>query len=116
MEAYMKKAGMLLVLVGLAAATVAQAQDQVLRPQQTFQFRANAYGCLSKDKLDSAYQHAQAGEQQKMQEFFSGYQCLSTPEHADFRVVRVVGRDVEFVNAGNGDTEGLWTHAEFIKQ
>ncbi|HTH74779.1 MAG TPA: hypothetical protein VL635_10280 [Trinickia sp.] len=112
----MKKAGMLLVLVGLAAATVAQAQDQVLRPQQTFQFRANAYGCLSKDKLDSAYQHAQAGEQQKMQEFFSGYQCLSTPEHADFRVVRVVGRDVEFVNAGNGDTEGLWTHAEFIKQ
>lgn len=113
----MKKAGMLLMLVGLAAAaTIAQAQDQVIKPQQTFQFRANAYGCLSKDKLDSAYQHAQAGEQQKMQEYFSGYQCLSTPEHADFRVVRVVGRDVEFVNAGNGDTEGLWTHAEFIKQ
>lgn len=112
-----KQAGMLLMLVGLAAATtVAQAQDQALRPQQTFQFRANAYGCLSKDKLDAAYEHAQAGEQQKMQEYFSGYQCLSTPEHADFRVVRVVGRDIEFVNAGNGDTEGLWTHAEFIKQ
>ena len=112
-----KQAGMLLMLVGLtAAATVAQAQDRVLRPQQTFQFRANAYGCLSKDKLDAAYEHAQAGEQQKMQEYFSGYQCLSTPEHADFRVVQVVGRDIEFVNAGNGDTEGLWTHAEFIKQ
>jgi len=118
MEAYMKKqAGMLLMLVGLAAAaTVAQAQDNVLQPQQTFQFRQGAYGCLSKDKLDSAYQHAQAGEQQKMQEFFSGFQCLSAPENADFRVVRVVGRDVEFVNAGNHDTEGLWTHAEFIKQ
>ncbi|CAB3719020.1 surface attachment protein Sap1 [Trinickia soli] len=112
-----KPAGMLLVLMGLAAvATVAQAQDDVLRPQHTFQFRPNAYGCLSKDKLDAAYQHAQAGEQQKMQEYFSGYQCLSAPEHADFRIVRVVGRDVEFVNAGNQDTEGLWTHAEFIKQ
>jgi hypothetical protein len=118
MEAEMKKrAGMLLMIVGLtAAATIAQAQDDVLKPRQTFQFKANAYGCLSKDKLDSAYQHAQAGERQKMQEFFSGFQCLSAPEHADFRVVRVVGRDVEFVNAANHDTEGLWTHAEFIKQ
>jgi hypothetical protein len=118
MEAYMKKqAGMMLMLVGLAAvATVAQAQDDVLKPQQTFQFRPNAYGCLSKDKLDAAYQHAQAGEQQKMQEYFSGFQCLSAPEHSDFRVIRVVGRDVEFVNAANQDTEGLWTHAEFIKQ
>ena len=112
-----KQAAMLLMLAGLtAAATLAQAQDDVLKPQQTFQFKANAYGCLSKDKLDAAYQHAQAGEQQKMQEFFSGFQCLSAPEHADFRVVRVVGRDVEFVNAANEDTQGLWTHAEFIKQ
>jgi hypothetical protein len=118
MEADMKKqVGTILMLVGLtAAATIAQAQDDVLRPQQTFQFKANAYGCLSKDKLDAAYEHAQAGERQKMQEFFSGFQCLSAPEHADFRVVRVVGRDVEFVNAANTDTEGLWTHAEFIKQ
>lgn len=113
----MRKQALLLMLVGLTAtATIAQAQDNVLKPQQTFQFKANAYGCLSKDKLDSAYEHAQAGEQQKMQEYFSGFQCLSAPEHADFRVVRVVGRDVEFVNASNGDTEGLWTHAEFIKQ
>ncbi|TKC83500.1 hypothetical protein FAZ69_23730 [Trinickia terrae] len=112
----MKRAGILFTVVGLfAAASVAQAQD-ALKPQQTFQFVANSYGCLSKDKLDSAYQHAQAGEQQQMQEYFSGYQCLSTPEHADFRVVRVVGHDVEFVNAGNGDTEGLWTSDRFIKQ
>jgi len=112
-----KQAGMLLMLVGLAAAaTVAQAQDNVLQPQQTFQFRQGAYGCLSKDKLDSAYQHAQAGEQQKMQEFFSGYQCVSTPENSSFRVVRVVGHDFEFVNAGNSDTQGLWANDRFIKQ
>ncbi|HEV3106544.1 MAG TPA: hypothetical protein VGZ01_12745 [Trinickia sp.] len=113
----MKKLGTLLMLTGfVAAASIAQAQDTVLKPQQTFQFRPNAYGCLSKDNLDAAYQHAQAGEQQKMLEFFSGYQCLSTPEHSDFRVVRVVGRDVEFVNAANSDTQGMWTSAEFIKQ
>lgn len=112
-----KQAGMLFMLVGLAAAaSVAQAQDTVLKPQQTFQFRPNAYGCLSKDKFDAAYQHAQAGERQKMQQFFSGYECLSTPEHSDFRIVRVVGHDIEFVNAGNGDTQGLWTHEAFIKQ
>ena len=51
-----------------------------------------------------------------MQEFFSGYQCLSTPENSSFRVVRVVGHDVEFVNAGNSDTQGLWANDRFIKQ
>jgi hypothetical protein len=113
----MKRAGILFSLVGLfAAASVAQAQDTVIKPAQTFQFRPNSYGCLSKDKLDSVNQHAQAGEQQQMQEYFSGYDCLSTPEHSDFRVVRVVGHDVEFVNAGNGDTQGLWTSDRFIKQ
>ncbi|CAN7546566.1 hypothetical protein LJR230_003775 [Trinickia sp. LjRoot230] len=114
-----KQVGMLFMLVGFAAAaSVAQAQDVVLKPQQTIQFRQGAYGCLSKDKLDAADQHAQAGEQQKMQQYFTGYDCLSlsTPEQSDFRVVRVVGHDVEFVNAGNSDTQGLWAHDRFIKQ
>jgi hypothetical protein len=105
----------LFAIAGLAAASV-QAQDVVVKPQQMIQFKANAYGCLSKDKLDAADQHAQAGEQQKMQEFFSGYQCLSTPENSNFRVVRVVGHDVEFVNSGNSDTQGLWVNDRFIKQ
>jgi hypothetical protein len=114
----MKKiAGAFLMLAGFfVAASIAQAQDTILKPQQTFHFRPHSYGCLSKDKLDAVVQHAQAGEEQQMQEFFSGYQCLSTPEDADFRIVRVVGRDVEFVNASNGDTIGLWTEADFIKQ
>jgi hypothetical protein len=102
-------------IAGLAAATV-QAQDVVIRPQQTIQFKANGYGCLSKDKLDAADQHAQAGEQQKMQEFFSGYQCVSTPQDSNFRVVRVIGHDIEFVNSANSDTQGLWANDRFIKQ
>ncbi|NPT54537.1 surface attachment protein Sap1 [Paraburkholderia elongata] len=102
-------------IAGLAAASV-QAQDVMVKPQQTIQFKANAYGCLSKDKLDAADQHARAGEQQKMQEFFSGYQCVSAPENSSFRVVRVVGHDVEFVNAANSDTQGLWANDRFIKQ
>lgn len=102
-------------IAGLAAASV-QAQDVMVKPQQTIQFKANAYGCLSKDKLDAADVHAQAGEQQKMQEFFSGYQCVSTPENSNFRVVRVAGHDVEFVNAANSDTQGLWANGRFIKQ
>lgn len=111
------KSRMLFLLVALAAAaSLAQAQDTVLKPKQTFQFRPGAYGCLSKDEFDAAYDHAQAGEQQKMQQYFSGYDCLSTPEHSDFRVLRVVGHDVEFVNAGNDDTRGLWTNDRFIKQ
>lgn len=111
------KSRLLLVLVGLAAAaSMAQAQDTVLKPHQTFQFRPGGYGCLSKDKLDAAYEHAQAGEQQKMEQYFLGYDCLSTPENSDFRVLRVVGHDVEFVNADNGDTRGLWTNDRFIKQ
>jgi hypothetical protein len=101
---------------GLVAASVVQAQDSAIKPQQTIQFKPNGYGCLSKDKLDAADQHAQAGEQQQMQEFFAGFQCISTPENSSFRVVRVVGHDVEFVNAGNSDTEGLWANDRFIKQ
>jgi hypothetical protein len=110
-----KRIALVVALAGLAAAS-AQAQDSMVKPEQTIQFKANAYGCLSKDKLDAADQHAQAGEQQKMQEFFSGYQCISTPEHSSFRVVRVVGHDIEFVNAGNSDTQGLWASDRFIKQ
>jgi hypothetical protein len=30
--------------------------------------------------------------------------------------VRVVGHDVEFVNAANTDQQGLWTSDRFIKQ
>jgi hypothetical protein len=104
-------------MIGLfAAITTVHAQDKVIQPQQTFSFMPNSYGCLSKDKFDSADQHAQAGEHQKMQEFFEGFQCLSTPEDAHFRVVRVVGHDVEFVNAANSDTQGMWTADRFIKQ
>ena len=102
-------------VASLAAASV-QAQDVMIKPQQTIQFKANSYGCLSKDKLDAVNEHAQAGEQQKMQEFFSGYQCVSTPENSSFRVVRVVGHDFEFVNAGKSDTQGLWANDRFIKQ
>ena len=110
------RVAVLFALTGLVGASVAQAQDVVIKPQQTVQFKANSYGCLSKDKLDAVNQHAQAGEQQQMQEYFSGFQCLSTPENASFRIVRVVGHDVEFVNAANSDTEGLWTNDRFIKQ
>ena len=50
-----------------------------------------------------------------MQEYFAGYQCLSTPTGQSFRVVQVVGHDVEFVNASNADEQGLWTSDRFIK-
>jgi hypothetical protein len=111
-----KQVALLFAVAGLLAAAVVQAQDNVVKPLQTIQFKPNAYGCLSKDKLDAADQHAQAGEQQQMQEFFSGFQCISTPENSSFRVVRVVGHDIEFVNAGNSDTQGLWANDRFIKQ
>jgi hypothetical protein len=111
----MKRASVVLAVVGLFT-LAAGVQAQTLAPQQTFRFRANSYGCLSKDKFDAAYQHARAGEQGKMQEYFSGYECLSTPASSDFRVLRVVGHDVEFVNAQNRDQQGLWTADKFIQQ
>ncbi|SAL19433.1 hypothetical protein AWB68_00667 [Caballeronia choica] len=111
-----KRASALVVMVGLFAAMSAVHADSVIQPQQTFKFRPNSYGCLSKDKFDSADQHAQAGEQQKMQQFFEGYECVSTPVDSHFRVLRVVGHDVEFVNAANSDTQGMWTADRFIEQ
>ncbi|HEV3105824.1 MAG TPA: hypothetical protein VGZ01_09060 [Trinickia sp.] len=111
------KFGMLIMLAGFAAAaSISQAQAVVLKPQETFQFAPGGYGCLSQDKLDAVYHHAQAGEQQEMQQYFATYECLSTPEHSSFRAVRVVGHDVEFVNSENRDTQGLWTNDRFIKQ
>ncbi|WP_197732808.1 surface attachment protein Sap1 [Paraburkholderia pallida] len=101
---------------GLFCAVSAQAQDFVVKPQQTVQLKAGSYGCLSKDKLDAVSMHEQAGEQQQVQEYFADYRCLSTPENQSFRVVRVVGHDVEFVNAANADDQGLWTTDRFIKQ
>jgi hypothetical protein len=112
-----KRASALFAVMGLfAAVSAVQAQDSVVQPQQTFTFRPNSYGCLSKDKFDSADQHARAGEHQKMQTYFEGYECISTPVDSHFRVLRVVGHDVEFVNAKNSDTQGMWTADRFIDQ
>ncbi|CDY76664.1 FIG00457576: hypothetical protein [Caballeronia glathei] len=111
-----KRASAFVAMVGLFAVISAAQADNVIQPQQTFKFRPNSYGCLSKDKFDSADQHAQAGEQQKMQQYFEGFECVSTPVDSNFRVLRVVGHDVEFVNAANNDKQGLWTSARFIEQ
>jgi hypothetical protein len=51
-----------------------------------------------------------------MQQYFEGFECVSTPVDSNFRVLRVVGHDVEFVNAANNDKQGLWTSARFIEQ
>jgi hypothetical protein len=51
-----------------------------------------------------------------MQQFFEGFECISTPVESHFRVLRVVGHDVEFVNAANNDTQGMWTADRFIDQ
>ncbi|RQH06194.1 hypothetical protein D1Y85_13335 [Paraburkholderia dinghuensis] len=107
---------MAVVVAGLVCAASAVAQDVVVKPQQTVQLKPGAYGCVSKDKLDAVSMHDQAGEHQQMEEYFTAFQCLSTPDNQSFRVVRVVGHDVEFVNAANTDDEGLWTSDRFIKQ
>jgi hypothetical protein len=106
----------IVVVGGIAAIPGVSAQDRVIQPQQTFRFKTAAFGCVSKDTFDAAQQHAQAGEQGKVQQLFNGFECLSTPETTQFRVLRVVGHDVEFVNAGNHDDQGMWTADRFIKQ
>jgi hypothetical protein len=85
-------------------------------PAQSFHFKANSFGCLSKDKFDAAFQHSQAGESAQAQQFFTGYDCVNTPPEGEFRAIRVVGHDVEFVGASNTDSEGLWTTDSFIRQ
>jgi hypothetical protein len=115
----MKRAGMVFAFVTMAAAFGAvHAQDKVLKlaPDQTFQFKENAYGCLSRDNLSVIDEHATVREKQRTEALFNGFQCLSTPQNSDFRVIRVIGHDVEFQNSGNQDTRGLWTSDRFIKQ
>ncbi len=107
---------MALFAAGVLCAVSAQAEDATVKPQQTVQLKPGSYGCLSKDKLDAVSQHEQAGERQQMQEYFADFRCLSTPDGQTFRVVRVDGHDIEFVNAANADDQGLWTSDRFIKQ
>lgn len=108
--------GIAVLAAGLIGAAGVHAQDAAVKPQQTVQLKPGSYGCLSKEKLDAVSVHEKAGEQQQMQEYFTGYQCLSTPADQPFRVIQVIGHDVEFVNAANGDQQGLWTSDRFIKQ
>jgi hypothetical protein len=107
---------LILIGAGLMCAIAAQAQDAAVKPQQTVQFKPGSYGCLSKDKLDAVTLHEQAGERQQMQEYFADFRCLATPENQTFRVVRVDGHDIEFVNAANADDQGLWTSDRSIRQ
>jgi hypothetical protein len=106
--------GMVVAVAGIFCAVAAHAQDAAVKPQQTVQLKPGSYGCLSKDKLDAVSLHEKAGEQQQMQEYFSGYQCLSTPPNQSFRVVQVIGHDIEFVNVANADQQGLWTSDRFV--
>lgn len=108
--------GIAIAAAGFVCATAVYAQGAAVKPQQTVELKPGSYGCLSKDKLDAVSLHEKAGEQQQAQEYFTGYQCLSTPADQSFRVVQVVGHDVEFVNAANTDQQGLWTSDRFIKQ
>lgn len=108
--------GIAIAVASVVCATAAYAQGAAVKPQQTVQLKPGSYGCLSKEKLDAVSVHEKAGEQQQMQEYFTGYQCLSTPTGQSFRVVQVIGHDVEFVNAANTDQQGLWTSDRSIKQ
>ena len=108
--------GISIATASVVFAAAAYAQGNAVKPQQTVQLKPGSYGCLSKEKLDAVSVHERAGEQQKMQEYFTGYQCLSTPADQPFRVVQVIGHDVEFVNAANTDQQGLWTTDRSIRQ
>lgn len=114
----LKRTGLFLALTGgIVAFSVAQANgDASLKPQQEIQLTKNAWGCLSKDNLDSVLNHERDGKAQAKQQYFDDYRCLSVPEGQRFRVVSVDKDDVQFVSAENSDQQGLWTDARFIKQ
>lgn len=113
----MKRTGVVLAFVsGLAVFSVAQAAGNMqLKPQQEVQLTKHAWGCLSKDNLDSAMNHERDGQTQQMQQYFDDYRCLSVPDGQRFRVVSVDNGDVQFVSAENSDQQGLWTNSRFIK-
>lgn len=113
----MKRTGVFLALVGaLAVVSIDRAESDSVKPRQEIQLTGNAWGCLSKDNLDSVLSHERDGQSQARQQYFDDYRCLSVPEGQRFRVVAVDEGDVQFVSADNSDQQGLWTDSRFIKQ
>ncbi|WP_179403002.1 surface attachment protein Sap1 [Burkholderia guangdongensis] len=114
----MKRTGVFIALVGtFALASVAQAGgDSSVKPQQEIQLTQNAFGCLSKDSLDSVLTHEHDGKDQAKQQYFDDFRCLSVPAGQRFRVVAVDNGEVQFVSADNSDQQGLWAPSRFIKQ
>ncbi|AJX16468.1 MULTISPECIES: surface attachment protein Sap1 [Burkholderia] len=114
----MKRTGVFVALVGaFAVVSIAQAGgDAAVKPRQEIQLTKNAWGCLSKDNLDSVLDHERGGHSQAKQQYFDDFRCLSVPEGQRFRVVSVDNGDVQFVSADNSDQQGLWADSRFIKQ
>ncbi|KVM78168.1 surface attachment protein Sap1 [Burkholderia stagnalis] len=113
----MKRTAVFVALVGaFAVVSIAQAGDTSLKPKQEIQLTKNAWGCLSKDNLDSVLNHERDGKSQAKQQYFDDFRCLSVPEGQRFRVVAVDQGDVQFVSADNSDQQGLWADSRFIKQ
>ncbi|KVN23396.1 hypothetical protein WJ63_19500 [Burkholderia pyrrocinia] len=113
----MKRTAVFVALVGaFAVVSIAQAGDTGVKPKQEIQLTKNAWGCLSKDNLDSVLNHERDGKSQAKQQYFDDFRCLSVPEGQRFRVVAVDQGDVQFVSADNSDQQGLWTDSRFIKQ
>jgi hypothetical protein len=114
----MKRTGIFIALVGtFALVSVAQAGgDAGVKPEQEIQLTKNAWGCLSKDNLDSVLTHERDGKDQAKQQYFDDFRCLSVPAGQRFRVVSVDNGDVQFVSADNADHQGLWADSRFVKQ
>ncbi|KVC55625.1 hypothetical protein WT67_19935 [Burkholderia stagnalis] len=113
----MKRTAVFVALVGaFAVVSIAQAGDTGVKPKQEIQLTKNAWGCLSKDNLDSVLNHERDGKSQAKQQYFDDFRCLSVPEGQRFRVVAVDQGDVQFVSADNSDQQGLWADSRFIKQ
>ncbi|AOK54194.1 hypothetical protein WT15_16640 [Burkholderia stagnalis] len=113
----MKRTAVFVALVGaFAVVSIARAGDTGVKPKQEIQLTKNAWGCLSKDNLDSVLNHERDGKSQAKQQYFDDFRCLSVPEGQRFRVVAVDQGDVQFVSADNSDQQGLWADSRFIKQ
>ncbi|WP_175783270.1 surface attachment protein Sap1 [Burkholderia anthina] len=92
------------------------AEGERLKPKQEIRLTTNAWGCLSRDYLDSVTKHERHGQRQESQRYFDEYRCLPIPEGRTFRVVAVDRDYVQFASVDNGDVQGLWTDSRFIKR
>lgn len=90
-----------------------------VHPSQIIRFKADSYGCTSKEALEEALEYAHRHDDAEFRAMFSNKFCLELPKNVNFRILRIANIHpafdvIEITNEKNTDAvTGLFAEWDY---